>query len=86
MSENPLRPRQREAELCALVRDQFDFIWRLLRRMGLSADDADADESDHEVDRLQDEGRLGLHGCDPGRVRAEGDVQSAAAVQVRVPG
>jgi RNA polymerase sigma-70 factor (ECF subfamily) len=32
---------ERERQLSALVREHFDFIWRLLRRMGLSPEDAD---------------------------------------------
>lgn len=32
---------EREQKLRALVNEHFDFIWRLLRRMGLSAEDAD---------------------------------------------
>lgn len=32
---------EREQQLRALVRDHFDFIWRLLRRMGFTPEDAD---------------------------------------------
>jgi RNA polymerase sigma-70 factor (ECF subfamily) len=32
---------ERERRLQALVREHFDFIWRLLRRMGLEPEDAD---------------------------------------------
>lgn len=32
---------ERERQLAALVREHFDFIWRLLRRMGFSPADAD---------------------------------------------
>lgn len=32
---------ERERQLRALVREHFDFIWRLLRRMGFSPEDAD---------------------------------------------
>ena len=34
-------PNERERELRALVSGHFDFIWRLLRRMGFSPEDAD---------------------------------------------
>lgn len=34
-------PSERERELRALVSEHFDFIWRLLRRMGFSPEDAD---------------------------------------------
>jgi RNA polymerase sigma-70 factor (ECF subfamily) len=34
-------PEANEARLAALVRDHFDFVWRLLRRQGLGPSDAD---------------------------------------------
>lgn len=39
LAEEPLS--ERERQLRAVVREHFDFIWRLVRRMGLTSEDAD---------------------------------------------
>jgi RNA polymerase sigma-70 factor, ECF subfamily len=40
LAEEPVSG-ERERQLRAVVREHFDFIWRLLRRMGLAPEDAD---------------------------------------------
>jgi hypothetical protein len=64
------------------------------RRQSAADDDAGTatDHDAHAVDIVEGsaldglQGERRLHGRDQSRVRTEGDVQSAAAVQVRVPG
>ena len=64
------------------------------RRQSAADDDAGTatDHDAHAVDIVEGsaldglQGERRLHGRDQSRVRAEGDVQSTAAVQVRVPG
>jgi RNA polymerase sigma-70 factor (ECF subfamily) len=60
-----LTPADRAARIHALVSTHFDFIWRSLRRLGLSA--ADADDAAQRVFCIAD-GKLGL--IEPGKERA----------------